>query len=221
MFLKNQGDRKQTDTHVKSLPMLPLRDIIVFPHMVVPLFVGRPKSISAIDEAMQSDKDILLVAQKNPKTHEPTPEDIFDVGTVGNILQMMRLPDGTVKVLVEGKYRARIQSYLPNESYFLCEIEPIAENDEITVETEALMRSVNSTFDTYVKLNRKIPPEILTSVAGIADPRELRTLSWRISQTSSCPTSRVSWKLRIPQSGSNNFSALCRAKSKFCRSRER
>jgi len=174
MFLKNQGDRGQADNDAKTiLPLLPLRDIIVFPHMVVPLFVGRPKSTNAIDEAMRSDKDIMLIAQKNPKTSDPTPDDIFSMGTVGTILQMMRLPDGTVKVLVEGKQRAKIQSFVSDDPYFSCEIEMIDENDESTVEIEALMRSVNSTFDTYVKLNRKIPPEILASVAGIEEPSRL------------------------------------------------
>jgi len=173
MFLKNQGDRKRDDARQKTLPLLPLRDIIVFPHMVVPLFVGRAKSISAIDEAMSNDKDILLAAQKNPKTNDPNPEDIHTVGTVGAILQMLKLPDGTVKVLVEGKQRARIMDYVPNENCFICEIEYITENDEVTVELEALMRSVNSTFDTYVKLNPKIPPEILNSVASITEPSRL------------------------------------------------
>jgi len=173
MFLKNQSDRKRSGAQPKNLPMLPLRDIIVFPHMVVPLFVGRARSINAIDEAMRSDKDILLAAQKNPKTSEPGQEDIYSVGTVSNILQMLRLPDGTVKVLVEGKQRARILGYAPNDNYFLCEVEFIEETDEINLETEALMRSVNSTFDIYAKLNRKIPPEILTSVAKITEPSRL------------------------------------------------
>jgi ATP-dependent Lon protease len=109
----------------KVLPLLPLRDIIVFPHMVVPLFVGREKSISALEEAMSHEKEILLAAQKKAKTNEPAPEDIFQVGTIGTtIIQLLRLPDGTVKVLVEGKRRARIQKFIPNEAFFLCEVEP-------------------------------------------------------------------------------------------------
>lgn len=173
MFSKNQNDKKRNEPQNKQLPLLPLRDIIVFPYMVVPLFVGRAKSISAIDDAMRSDKDILLAAQKNPKTNEPVPADIYEVGTIGTILQMLRLPDGTVKVLVEGKKRAKILNYVPNDPYYLCEVEIIEEIDEMSIETEALMRSVNSTFDTYVKLNRKIPPEILTSIAGINEPSRL------------------------------------------------
>ncbi len=173
MFLKNQNDSNSGDENDKTLPLLPLRDIIVFPHMVVPLFVGRTKSINAIDEAMRSEKDILLAAQKNPKTDDPSPDNIYEIGTIGTILQMLRLPDGTVKVLVEGKNRARIKNYSDNADYFLCEAEVVEEPDEISVETEALMRSVNSTFDTYVKLNKKIPPEILSSVAGITEPSRL------------------------------------------------
>jgi len=173
MILKNQPERKGGERGHIILPLLPLRDIIVFPHMVVPLFVGRPKSIHALEEAMKSEKDILLVAQKNPKTNDPVPDDIYSIGTLGTIIQLLRLPDGTVKVLVEGKRRARIIKFLPNEDYFLCEAEEITEGNEVTVETEALMRSINHTFDTYVKLNRKIPPEILHSVAGIAEPSRL------------------------------------------------
>jgi len=104
----------------ESFPLLPLRDIIVFPHMVVPLFVGREKSINALEEAMSQHKEILLAAQKKAKTNDPTPEDIFEVGTIGTIIQLLRLPDGTVKVLVEGKRRARITSFLPHEEFFLC-----------------------------------------------------------------------------------------------------
>src|SRR5690349_6156196 len=157
----------------KVLPLLPLRDIIVFPHMVVPLFVGREKSISALEEAMNNDKEILLAAQKLAKTNDPMPEDIFAMGTVGTIIQLLRLPDGTVKVLVEGKKRARIKKFVPNEEFFLCEIEPIEELSKSSVELEALMRSVQSTFEMYVKLNKRIPPEILMQVQAIDDPARL------------------------------------------------
>jgi len=155
------------------VPLLPLRDIVVFPHMVVPLFVGREKSIAALEEAMGKEKDILLSAQVNAKTNDPKEEDIYNVGTLASIIQLLRLPDGTVKVLVEGKARARIQQYIPNVNYFLVEVEPIQEEREVSVETEALMRGVKSTFEQYVKLNRRIPPEMLASVSTIEDPARL------------------------------------------------
>src|SRR5687767_732457 len=157
----------------KVLPLLPLRDIIVFPHMVVPLFVGREKSISALEEAMNNDKEILLAAQRLAKTNDPTPEDIFAMGTVGTIIQLLRLPDGTVKVLVEGKKRARIERFIPNDGFFLCELTVIEEQSSASVELEALMRSVQSTFESYVKLNKRIPPEMLVSVQTIDDPARL------------------------------------------------
>ncbi len=157
----------------KVVPLLPLRDIIVFPHMVVPLFVGREKSINALEEAMSHEKEILLAAQKKAKTNDPTPEDMFPMGTVGTIIQLLRLPDGTVKVLVEGKRRTRIRRFIPNEEFFLCEVEPIDEVAVSSVEVEALIRSVQSTFETYVKLNKRIPPEMLMTVQTIDDPSRL------------------------------------------------
>ena len=157
----------------RLVPLLPLRDIIVFPHMVVPLFVGREKSINALEEAMGSEKDILLAAQKRAKTNDPTSDDIFRVGTLGTIIQLLRLPDGTVKVLVEGKRRARIRRFVPNEEFFLVEYEDMQEVEVETIEVEALMRSVQSTFETYVKLNKRIPPEILMTVGSIDDPARL------------------------------------------------
>ncbi len=159
--------------NVKTVPLLPLRDIIIFPHMVVPLFVGREKSINALEEAMNSEKDILLAAQINPKTNDPHAEDIYKIGTLGTIIQLLRLPDGTVKVLVEGRKRARIQHYIPHPNYFMVEVEEIQESREVTVEVEALIRSIKSTFETYVKLNKRIPPEMLSSVAVIDDPARL------------------------------------------------
>jgi ATP-dependent Lon protease len=155
------------------VPTLPLRDIIIFPHMVVPLFVGREKSIHALEEAMNTEKDILLVAQIDAKTNDPRPEDIYKVGCLGTIVQLLRLPDGTVKVLVEGKKRARIVRFVGASPYFLAEVEEIPENREITVEVEALMRSVKAAFENYVKLNKRIPPEMLASVAVIDDPARL------------------------------------------------
>jgi len=159
--------------NVKTIPLLPLRDIIIFPHMVVPLFVGREKSINALDEAMNAKVDVLLVAQLNAKTNDPKEEDIYRVGTLGTIIQLLRLPDGTIKVLVEGRKRARIQRYIPHETSFLVEVEEINESRDVTVEVEALMRSIKSTFETYVKLNKRIPPEMLSSVAVIDDPSRL------------------------------------------------
>ena len=141
--------------------------------MVVPLFVGREKSIAALEEAMNHDKEILLAAQRQAKTNDPTAEDIFGMGTVGTIIQLLRLPDGTVKVLVEGKRRARIERFVPNEGFFLCEVSLVEEPAGSSVELEALMRSVQATFEAYVKLNKRIPPEMLVSVQTIEDPSRL------------------------------------------------
>ena len=174
MFFRND-DKKDPRSKggVRTVPLLPLRDIIVFPHMVVPLFVGREKSIAALEEAMSHDKDILLAAQKKAKTNEPAPDDIFEIGTLGTILQLLRLPDGTVKVLVEGKRRARVRRYTSAEKFFLVEAEEVEEISERNVEVEALVRSVHATFEAYVKLNKRIPPEMLMSVATIDDPARL------------------------------------------------
>jgi len=173
MFFRNDDGKRDGKPKLRGLPLLPLRDIIVFPHMVVPLFVGREKSIAALEEAMGTDKTILLCAQKKAKTNEPTAEDIFPVGTVGTLIQLLRLPDGTVKVLVEGKKRARVRRFVSAERFFQVEAEEIEEPVERTVELEALMRSVHSTFEAYVKLNKRIPPEMLMSVSTIDDPARL------------------------------------------------
>ncbi|MEW5852584.1 MAG: endopeptidase La [Myxococcota bacterium] len=170
---KKDPKAQAQDSKKRVVPLLPLRDIIVFPHMVVPLFVGRQKSIAALEQAMRHEKDILLSAQKRAKTNEPTPEDIHTVGTLGTVVQLLRLPDGTVKVLVEGKRRAKIQRFVPNDDFFLVEAEVLEEVSEPTVEVQALMRSVHSTFEAYVKLNKRIPPEMLMSVASIEDPARL------------------------------------------------
>ncbi len=155
------------------LPLLPLRDIIVFPGMISQLFVGRERSIAALEEAMAASKEVVLAAQKNAKTNDPTPEDIFEVGCVGDIRQLLRLPDGTVKVLVEGKRRARVVSYVQSAPCFLVDAETLVEPilDDVTV--AALVRSVHSTFETYVKLQKKLPPEVLMSVQSIEDPSRL------------------------------------------------
>jgi ATP-dependent Lon protease len=155
------------------VPLIPLRDIIIFPYMVVPLFVGREKSIKALEHAMGNDKSILLAAQKQAKTDEPQPRDIYEVGTLGAILQLLRLPDGTVKVLVEGKRRARIREFVSEQDSFMVRVEEIEDLTEETVETEALMRSVIRSFETYVKLNKRVPPEMIMSVSAIDDPGRL------------------------------------------------
>jgi ATP-dependent Lon protease len=156
-----------------TLPMLPLRDVVVFPHMVIPLFVGRPKSIKALDSAMESGKSIMLVAQKNAAKDEPAADDIYQIGCVANILQMLKLPDGTVKVLVEGAQRARIHRIDDLQSHFTCELTPIAPEPSSGAELEALRRAIVGQFDQYVKLNKKIPAEILTSIAGIDEAGRL------------------------------------------------
>jgi ATP-dependent Lon protease len=161
------------DRGPRTMPLLPLRDIIVFPHMVVPLFVGREKSINALEEAMAGDKELILAAQKKAKTNDPREEDIFAVGTVGHIIQMLRLPDGTVKVLVEGKGRAKVIAFEQSTPFFSVEVEEIGEPDERSLELSALMRSVQGVFETYVKLNKRIPPEMLMSVQTIEEPGRL------------------------------------------------
>ncbi len=157
----------------RTIPLLPLRDIIVFPHMVVPLFVGREKSIAALEEAMANDKDLLLAAQKKAKTNDPGESDIFEVGTIGHIIQLLRLPDGTVKVLVEGRKRAKITGYEQTSPYFLTKIEELDEPEESDVDVEPLMRSLQEIFEVYVKLNKRIPPEMLVSVQTIEDAGRL------------------------------------------------
>ncbi|OGB07445.1 MAG: endopeptidase La [Burkholderiales bacterium RIFCSPHIGHO2_12_FULL_69_20] len=156
-----------------TLPLLPLRDVVVFPHMVIPLFVGRPKSIKALEAAMEAGRQIMLVAQKAAGKDEPKPEDMFEIGCVSSILQMLKLPDGTVKVLVEGVQRAETKAIHDTEEHFTAEVVPVQPVGEPSPEVEALRRAVTQQFDQYVKLNKKIPPEILTSIAGIDDPGRL------------------------------------------------
>jgi ATP-dependent Lon protease len=156
-----------------TLPLLPLRDVVVFPHMVIPLFVGRPKSIKALEAAMEAGRQIMLVAQKAAGKDEPKAEDMFEIGCVSSILQMLKLPDGTVKVLVEGVQRAETRHIADSGEYFVAEAVPVAPAGEASPEVEALRRAVTQQFDQYVKLNKKIPPEILTSIAGIDDPGRL------------------------------------------------
>ena len=156
-----------------TLPLLPLRDVVVFPHMVIPLFVGRPKSIKALEAAMEAGRQIMLVAQKAAGKDEPRPDDMFEVGCVSSILQMLKLPDGTVKVLVEGIQRANTHGISDNGEHFVAEVTPVPPEADLKPEVEALRRAVTQQFDQYVKLNKKIPPEILTSIAGIDDAGRL------------------------------------------------
>ena len=156
-----------------ELPLLPLRDVVVFPHMVIPLFVGRPKSIKALEAAMESGKGIMLVAQKSAVKDEPEAEDLYSIGCVANILQMLKLPDGTVKVLVEGTQRAQIASVEARDEMFVAVVQPVAAEAGVDHEVEALRRAVIAQFDQYVKLNKKIPPEILTSIASIEEAGRL------------------------------------------------
>ena len=152
------------------LPVLPLRDIVVFPHMIVPLFVGRDKSIRALEEAMEGEKSILLAAQKDARTDDPGPEDVYDMGTLSTVLQMLKLPDGTVKVLVEGQKRVKISSYIETEEYFAAdyvEVDFVCARDP---ELEAIMRSVTDRFERYAKLSKKVPQEILANISTIEDP---------------------------------------------------
>src|SRR5216117_207039 len=175
LFRNEKRDSREAPPQAGGLrvPLLPLRDIIVFPHMVVPLFVGRQKSIRALEEAMNKQKFILLAAQKDAKTNDPAEDDIYRVGTLGTVVQLLRLPDGTVKVLVEGKKRAHVTRYLSNAEYFLVEAEAVEEVCNKSTEVEALIRSVNATFENYVKLNKKVPPEMIMSVSSIDEPARL------------------------------------------------
>jgi len=154
-------------------PVLPLRDIVVFPHMIVPLFVGREKSVRALESVMAEDGQILLATQKNASQDEPSPGDIYQVGTLGTVLQLLKLPDGTVKVLVEGTQRAKVSRYHDNEEFFEAEAEVIEDKAEAPQELEALSRAVVSQFEQYLKLNKKIPPEVLGSINQIDDPAKL------------------------------------------------
>ena len=156
-----------------ELPLLPLRDVVVFPHMVIPLFVGRPKSIKALETAMEGGKGILLVAQKSAAKDEPEAEDLYPIGCIANILQMLKLPDGTVKVLVEGTQRAKINRVEDQKALFVADVLPVTGDDGADHEVEAMRRAILAQFDQYVKLNKKIPPEILTSLAGIEEAGRL------------------------------------------------
>jgi ATP-dependent Lon protease len=166
--------KPSSKTEKMVVPVLPLREVIVFPHMVVPLFVGREKSIHALEECVEKKKELFLVAQKQATTVNPTDKDIYQIGTLGTILQILRLPDNTVKVLIEGKRRAKMLKFMDGEQMVEAEVEVVNEGaDKVNVESEALVRSLKATFENYVKLNKRIPPEMLMSVNGIEDPSRL------------------------------------------------
>src|SRR6267143_1594228 len=160
-------------TESVQYPLLPLRDVVVFPHMVIPLFVGRPKSIKAMETAMEAGKSMLLVAQKSAAKDDPGPGDMYAIGCVSNILQMLKLPDGTVKVLVEGGTRAKIREIVDVRTHWIAEAEAVPLDGAPAPEVEAMRRALLSAFDQYVKLNKKIPPEILTSLSGIDEAGRL------------------------------------------------
>ncbi len=173
IFRRSQGDPPPDVPSAPQLPLLPLRDIVVFPYMVIPLFVGRERSIRALDSAMAADKTIFLAAQKRAKTDDPGPDDIFTVGTVSKIMQLLRLPDGTVKVLVEGKHRAAVRRFADNDEHFEVAVETLDEIDVDAIEVEALVRSLKTTFEKYVTLEKKIPPEMSLTVSEIEEPAKL------------------------------------------------
>ncbi|OGQ79736.1 MAG: endopeptidase La [Deltaproteobacteria bacterium RIFCSPLOWO2_12_FULL_60_19] len=173
LFRSDKKDDKEKDASAVAVPLLPLRDIVVFPHMVVPLFVGRQRSIKALEEATQKQGPIFLSSQKDAKTNDPTETDIYRIGVLGNVVQMLKLPDGTVKVLIEGKKRAQVARFLTHPEFFMVEVEDVTELVEKNPEVEALIREVHSTFENYVKLRKKIPPEMVMSVSSIEDPGRL------------------------------------------------
>ena len=171
LFGNDKEDHR--DPFNETVPLLPLRELIVFPHEVYPIFVGRQKSIKALEAAEAAKKPILLAAQKDARVSEPGPDDIHAVGTLGMVVQLLRLPDGTVKALLEGKKRARVVRYTSQDEFFQVEVEEIEEFCDHTTEVEALMRTVNATFDNYVRVTEKISPETATSIASVDDPAYL------------------------------------------------
>src|SRR5215831_10662819 len=173
MHMADDAKKTETKDYPASAPVLPLRDIVVFPHMIVPLFVGREKSVRALEEVMSDEKQILLLTQKNATEDDPSPDGLHKVGTLATVLQLLKLPDQTVRVLVEGKARARVSGFAPRTDFFQAEIERIPENVGEAKETEALIRTVKTNFEQYIKLNKKVPAETLASVAQIEDAAKL------------------------------------------------
>jgi ATP-dependent Lon protease len=169
-FKKNEEQEEK----MLSIPLLPLRDVVVFPHMIVPLFVGREKSISALEAAMKYEKGIFMAAQKSAQKDEPSENDIHKIGSIGIIIQLLRLPDGTVKVLVEGKKRGVIREYLPNDDFFLVKVEEIQDIDDGNqVRAEALVRNIRESFENYAKLSKKVHVEIVGTIASIESSSKL------------------------------------------------
>ncbi|OYW95161.1 MAG: endopeptidase La, partial [Alishewanella sp. 32-51-5] len=164
-----------TTEHQETLhmPVLALRDVVVYPHMVIPLFVGRAKSIKCLDAAMDNDKQIFLVAQKDATLDDPTEKDLYQIGTVATILQLLKLPDGTVKVLVEGGKRAKLSKFTETKDSFAAFVELVPTQDIDSREQEVFLRSAINQFEGYIKLNKKIPPEVLTALSGIDDAARL------------------------------------------------
>ncbi|HAQ34559.1 MAG TPA: endopeptidase La, partial [Alphaproteobacteria bacterium] len=160
-------------SEMKTLPVLPLRDIVVFPHMIVPLFVGREKSVRALEEVMRGDKQILLATQKNAGDDDPATDAIHSVGVIASVLQLLKLPDGTVKVLVEGGRRVRLEKFIDNENHFEAEAEILEDSVGDEAETEALMRAAAEKFEDYVKLNKKVPPEAQAAIGQITEAGKL------------------------------------------------
>lgn len=195
MFFKTETDKSPVR---RTLPALPLRDIVVFPHMVSQLFVGREKSIAALDEAMARDKEVFMAAQKSAKTNEPTPDDIHSIGTIGVVVQLLRLADGTVKVLIEGRRRAKIRRFAETHDYFLVEVDELPDVVETDVEVAALIRSVQSTFEVYVKLNKKVQPEVLMTVQGIDDASKLADTIAANLPTIKLVIAKTCWRRRKP-----------------------
>ena len=166
---KKTTEKSSAENPVEVLPVLPLRDIVVFPHMIVPLFVGREKSIKALEEVMREEKRIVLVAQRNPADDDPAQDAIYEVGTLAQVMQLLKLPDGTVKVLVEGLERARIQKFTERTDFFEAEISVMPHPPVTEKETEGLARSTAAQFESYVKLNKKVPQEVLANLSSITD----------------------------------------------------
>jgi ATP-dependent Lon protease len=170
-------DKKETGDFVRDdkyyYPLLPLRDVVVFPNVVVPLFVGRDKSIKALEYAMSHQKEVFLSAQRDAKVDKPSPKDIFHFGTIGAVLQLLKLPDGTVKALIEGKERGKIENFLDNREFFMVEVTKLAHKSDFNIEIKAIIRSINSSFEEYAKLNNKISEEITSTVTSIEDPVRL------------------------------------------------
>ena len=169
------SDHREDENNLKRVPLLPLRDIVIFPHMVVPLFVGREKSLGALGEATAhgENQEIFLSAQRGPEITEPTPDDIFPIGTLASLIQVLHLPDGTVKVLVEGKQRGTIRHFVESEGFFAVEVEPLKERDERSAETTAAARGLLAAFESFIKLSKGLAPELIESVHTIESPGEL------------------------------------------------